>query len=122
MKVEIQLIKENNETPAEIIELFNRLGDSFFPFLIIRENKREVLPDNYTYEEYIGCVNSNLKSPIAGWTGTLQEFVRLVELRESFGKDPDKGKMYKAFGLSLSKIQDEISARSKKRHDKAEVA
>lgn len=103
MKVEIRLTRESGDNQKEAIECFERLDKSFFPFLIIRKIETEPSPI----------------PPQAGWTGTLKEFVEFVELRESFGKDPNKDEMFKAFGFDIEKARNELLAEEKKRHERA---
>ena len=83
LKVEIKITREYGEQSRqekkEVIDCFERLSKSYFPFLIISANKR------------VGMGAS------CGWNGTLQEFIELVELRETFGKEPDMDKMVAAF-------------------------
>ena len=78
MKVEIKFTqvphslrgRERAEEQTKTLELLERLCASFFPFLIIEKD---------------------------GLTCSLSDFVEAVDLRESFGKNPNDGEMHKAF-------------------------
>lgn len=93
MKMEIRITKEPGDNQKSLIEDFERLAKSFFPLLVIDRLKEKRATDF--------CQS--------GWIGTLHEFVEIVELRESFGKNPNKEKMYKAFlGKSQKEVMDEV--------------
>ncbi len=90
LKVEIQITREyegqSKQEQKEDIECFERLSKSSFPFLILR-----VLDD------------AKIGESCCGWNGTLQEFVELLELRETFGKKPDMDKMLDSFRVLIKK-------------------
>lgn len=76
MIVEIKMSREDSDTEKSIREGFIKLSDSSFPFGIMKAG------------------NKNVKPRTCFWTGTLEQFVRLVEIKESYKIRPDKLSMF----------------------------
>lgn len=122
MKVEIKLIRTDRDTRESLRDELERLGDTFFPLAIVsadytQSSKRQV---GQSYEDYMKAMN---KPRSCSWSGSLEDFIKCMKIRESFGQlfnyktDPEKYTQYmdemrELLGLKLIPIREEIGTTS----------
>ena len=91
MRVEIKIINElpfgSKDDQRKTKEDFIKLSKTFFPFGILSEEK----------------TNGHSIKRTASWSGSLEDFIRLIEIRESFGKEYEPKELIKAYVEIMAK-------------------
>lgn len=84
MRVEIKLTRNETDTRESLKNELEELGRSYFPFAIISADEQATRKrqSEQSFEDYIKTVNAERS---CSWTGTLDEFLDYLRIRESFG-------------------------------------